>query len=104
MRATTNVVDDGNCSLIELFLIMVLIFNHIRIDEIAQIGAGVPAYVIGINVDFPELLDHFDLVGSVCFCARSGGGEIRRRIVVVMAIGRRKIDGGKGEGVSDLEG
>lgn len=84
---------------------MVLVFNHIRIDEIAQVGACVPAYVVGINVDFPELLDHFDLVGSVCFRARSGGGgEIRRRIVVVVAIGWRKIDSGKGEGVGDLEG
>lgn len=97
-------MDESNGSLVEFLLIMMLIFNHILIHEIAEIGAGVPAYVVGVHVDFSELLNHFDLVGSVCFCARSSGGEIRGRIVVVVAVGRGKVDVGKGEGVGDLEG
>lgn len=97
-------MDKGNGSLVELFLIMVLIFNHVQVDEITQIGACVPAYVVGIDVDFPEFLDHFDLVGSVYFCAWSGGGEIRGRIAIVVAVGWGKIDGGKGERVGDLKG
>lgn len=97
-------MNQGNSSLVELFLIMVLIFNHVGVDEVAQIGAGVPAHVVGIYIDFPELLDHFHLVGCVCFGAGSSGGEIRGGIVVVMAFGGWQIDGGKGEGVGDLEG
>lgn len=35
MRASTDVVDDGDCSFVQLFLVVELIFYHVQIDEVA---------------------------------------------------------------------
>ena len=95
---------DGDGSLVELFLVMILVLDHVQVDKVAQICAGVPANIVGIDIDLPELLDHFHLIGTVCLGSRSGSGQICRRVLVVMvAIGGRDFDGGERKRVCDLQ-
>ena len=83
---------------------MVLILDHVEVDEIAQIRAGIPADVVGVHVDLAKLFDHFHLICSINFGPRGGGCQVRRRVLVVMMIiGRGNVNGGKRERVRDLQ-
>lgn len=104
---------EGNGALIHLLLIMILILDHIDIDKIAHIRAGIPTHVIRVDVDFAQVADHVGLVGGVDLGARSRGCEVRGGVVVVgavgvvavvaAAVGVGEIAGGEGEGVGGLE-
>ncbi len=61
-------MDYSDCPLVHLFLIKVLIFDHVDIYEVPQICARVPSSIVRIHVDFPQLLDHLNLV----ICVRLG--------------------------------
>lgn len=104
LRGARDVVHEGDGALVELRLVKVLVLDHVEGDEVAEVGARVPAGVVGVDVDFAELADHVDLVGGVGFGARGGGGEVRGGVaVVVVAVGLGDFGGGEGEGVGDLE-
>lgn len=95
---------EGDGALVELRLVEVLVLDHVEGDEVPQVGARVPTCIVGVDVDFAELADHFNLVGGVGFGARGGGGQVRGGVaVVVVAVGLGDFDGGEGEGVGDLE-
>ena len=57
---------DGYCSLIEFFLVMVLVFDHVEVDKVAQVRTGVPPDVVGIDIDLTEFFNHFHLICAVC--------------------------------------
>lgn len=104
MRAAADVVDDGDCSLVEFFLVMVLVFDGVGIDKVAEVCTRVPAYVVGIDVDFTQLLDHLGLVGGIAFGARSSGCEVGGGVLaIVVAVGWGDLDGWKGKGVGHLQ-
>ena len=46
-------MDDCDGSLVEVFLVVILVFNCCHVDEISQIRTRVPAHIVGVNVDFP---------------------------------------------------
>lgn len=83
---------------------MILVLDHVEVDKVAQIRARVPANIVGIDIDLPELFDHFHLIGAICLGSRSGSGQICCRVLVVMvAIGGRDFDGGERKRVCDLQ-
>lgn len=51
LGASADVVDDGDCSFVQLFLVVILVFYHIQVDKIAQVCTGIPSHVVRINVD-----------------------------------------------------
>lgn len=97
-------MDYGDCSLIHLFLVKVLVLDHVDIYEIPQICARIPPGIICIHVDFSQLLDHLDLVtrirlGSRGSCRQICGGII----IIVMSICWGCLDRWKRKGVGDFE-
>ena len=48
--------------LIQIFLIVVLVLDEIRVDETAQVCAGIPPDIVGVDIDFSQHSDHFCLV------------------------------------------
>ena len=58
-------MNQSHCPLVQLLLIGILVFDHVDIDEVAQIGAGVPSSIISVHVDFSQLLDHFILICGI---------------------------------------
>lgn len=104
LRTAAHIVYNSDCSLIKLFLIMILILHHIQVDKVAQIRAGIPANVVGVDIDLTELFDHFHLIGTVGLGSWGGSSQIRRGVLVIMvAIGGRNFDGGERERVRDLQ-
>lgn len=97
-------MDESDCSFVEFFLVVILVFDHVEVDKIAQIGAGVPANVVGVHIDLPEFLDHLDLVCGVCLRARGCSGQVGCRVMVMVAVCGGKVDGWEGERVGHLEG
>lgn len=51
--------------LVHFFLIVVLVLDKVQVDEIAQVGACVPADIVGVNVDLTQMTNHLGLVGGV---------------------------------------
>lgn len=82
---------------------MVLVLDCGQIDEISQVGGGIPTDVVGVDVHFAQFADHFGLVGGVGFCAGSGCGDVLGGLRVVVGVAWRGVDGGEGKGVCDLE-
>ena len=98
-------MDKGDSAFVELLLILVLVLNEVEVDEVAEVGARIPASIVGIDVYFPEFTYHVRLIGDVRFGARGGSGDIRGGVVVVVtvSVGLWNFDCRKGEGVGDLE-
>ena len=46
-------MDDCDGPLVEVFLVVILVFNGGHVDKVPQIRTRVPAYIVGVNVDFP---------------------------------------------------
>lgn len=90
----------SNGTLVEILLIIVLILDRFPVDEVPEVGASIPANVIGVDVNFAELLDHFCLVRGVLFLSWSSGGWIG---AIVVAIRRWNFDVWKWEGIGDLK-
>ena len=102
LRTAANIVDESDGALVHLLLVEVLVLDHVHVDKVAHVGAGVPADVVGVDVDLPKHADHLSLVDSVGLCARSGGGRVGRGVVKVRLGGH--LDHGERERVGDLEG
>lgn len=65
LRAAADVVDESDGALVGLLLVEVLVLNGVEVDKVAHVGAQVAADVLGVDVDFAEVLDHLVLVGLV---------------------------------------
>ena len=92
-------MDEGD-GLLVVLLVVVLVLDEAHVDEVAHGGAGVPADIVGVDVDLLEVTDHLVLVDNVGLGAGSGGGE-GGGIGAVIAAG--DVDGGELEGVGDLD-
>src|SRR6266480_4441026 len=92
-------MNQGNSSLIQLFLIEELVFNGVLVDESAHARACVPSNIRRVDVDFSQHLDHFVLVTCVRFCAWSSSSEVSYFLMSI----RWNIDGRKRETVRDFE-
>lgn len=98
-------MNNGYRSLVELLLVVVLVFDRVLVDKVAQVRARIPTHVVRIHIHFAQLLDHLDLVGSVGLGTRGSGSEVRRSVlIVVMAVRRGDLDGRKRKGVCHLQG
>lgn len=77
---------------------MILILNHIEIDKVAQVRAGVPTDIVGVHIDLAELFDHFHLIYAVGFGPWGSRCQVCCRILVVMmVIGDGNVDSGERE-------
>ena len=65
LGASTDVIDDSDCSFVKFFLIVVLVFDCIEVDKIAQIGRSIPADIVCIDINLSQLLDHLILVCAI---------------------------------------
>lgn len=83
---------------------MILVLDHVQVDKVAQIRAGIPADVVGVDIDLTELFYHFHLICTVGLGSWGGSSQVCRRVLVVMvAIGGRNFDGGERKRVRDLQ-
>ena len=94
-------MDQGDCFLVQILLVVVLVLNETHVAKVAHICTCVPADALGVNVDLSQHLDHLCLIRSVRF----GSGRYRRRIDMLPIIMRflRYFDDRKGESIGYLE-
>lgn len=102
LSAAADIVNQRNCPLVQLLLVVKLVFNHVHVDEVAHVGAGVPSDVVGVNVDLADHANHLSLVGGVALGAGSSGGRVRGGVVEVRLGGH--LNNGERERVGELEG
>lgn len=102
LGAAADIVNEGDCALVQLALVVKLVLDHVHVDEVAHVGAGVPSDAVGISVDLAQHADHLCGVGSVCLGTRSGSGRVGSGVVKVRLGG--DFDDGEWEGVGDFEG
>ena len=60
-------MDQSHNLLIRLLLIEKLILDKAVVDEVAHIRARVPSHIVGIYINFSQILDHFIRVRYICF-------------------------------------
>lgn len=94
-------MDEGDGALIVLLLVEELVLDSVEVDEVAHAGAGVPADVLGVDIDLAQELDHLVLVGDVGLGTRGGGSNA---LLAVMGAINGSIDGREREAVGDLQG
>ena len=94
-------MDQRYGSLVHLFLVEVLVLDEIRVDEVAQIGAGVPSNVISVDAHLFLHPDHLCLVCCVGLCS---WGCCRRVevLLLVLCLGGQ-VNYGERETVCDFE-
>lgn len=80
---------------------VVLILDEVGIDKVAQVGAGVPSHIVGINSHLFLHSDHFTLVCGVGFGARCCSSRVKV-LLIVLSLGR-DIDDWEREAVCDFE-
>lgn len=102
LGTAADIVDKGDCPLVQLLLVEKLVLDHIHVDEVAHVGAGVPSDTVGIDINLADHANHLCLVGSVGLDAGSRGSGVRGGIVEVRLGGQ--LNDGEREGVGDLEG
>lgn len=102
LGTAANVVDKGDCPLVQFLLVEKLVLDHVHVDEVAHVGAGVPADAVSVDVDLAHHTDHLCLVGGVGLDAGSRGSGVRGGVIEVRLGGQ--LDHGEGERVGDLEG
>jgi hypothetical protein len=108
LRAPAHVVDEGNCPLVELVLVVELVLDGVEVDEVAHARARVPAHVVGVHVHFPEELNHLVPVCDVLFGTGSASGEVGGLVVLVVVVAVTGVDVrnsglGEGERVRDFK-
>ena len=104
-------MDEGDCALVQLLLVKVLVLDGVEVDKVAHVGAQVPADVLGVHVDLPQELEHFTLVCVVglgsgrCSClVLAVVVVVIVVVVVVVVVCRGRIRGvWERERVCDLE-
>lgn len=96
-------MNQGHCPLIQILLIEILVFDHVEVHEVAQVCASVPSGIIGVHVDFSQLLDHLVLVCGICLRSRGGCSKIRSRIIIMVAVCWGGFDSRKWERVGDFK-
>ena len=96
-------MDQRNSLLIQVFLVMVLVLDEVHVDEVSQVGTGIPADIVGVDIDFAQVSDHIGLVGGAGLVARSGSGTIEVLLLFILGLGWQ-IDDREIEAVGDFEG
>lgn len=102
LSAAGNIMHQSDCPLVQLLLVEKLVLDHVHVDKVAHVGAGVPASVVGIDIDLTKHPNHLSLVGDV----RLGAGGSGRRVgggVIEVRLGGH-LNNGEREGVGDLKG
>lgn len=102
LGAAADIVNQCDCALIQLALVVKLVLDHVHVDEVAHVGAGVPSDAVGISVDLAQHANHLCGVRGVCLSTRSGSGGVGSGVVKVRLGGN--FDDGEWESVGDLEG
>lgn len=102
LGTAADIVNEGDCALVQLALVVKLVLDHVHVDEVAHVGAGVPSNAVGISVDLAQHADHLCRVRGVCLGARSSSGRVGSGVVKVRLGG--DFDDGEWESVGDLEG
>lgn len=101
LGAPADIVDERDCLLVGCILVEVLILDGLEVDKVAHAGAGVPADVVGVHVDFAQKLDHLVAVCDVLLSAGSRSSSVAGRVALAIAGGGGRL--GEGERVGDLE-
>lgn len=96
-------MDYSNHSFIQIFLVIVLIFNHIERHKVSHIGTGVPANIVCVYVDLSKISNHLVLVYGIDLSSWSSGSKIRCRVAVMMTVRAGNVCGGEGKGVGNLK-
>ena len=65
LGTTADIVHQCNCPLVHLLLVEKLVLDHVHVDKVAHVGAGVPPDAVRVNVDLSHHSDHFGLVGNI---------------------------------------
>jgi hypothetical protein len=91
LRAPAHVVNQGDCPLVELVLVVELVLDGVQVDEVAHARARVPADVVCVHVHFPEELDHLVAICDVLLGARSSSGEVGSLVVLVVVVAVARI-------------
>jgi len=91
--------------LVLLLLVVELVLHEVRIHKVAHARADIPAHTLRVDVDLPQVLDHFVLVGDIALGARRCGSQTRGigLVVGVLLRGRLCCGDRKLEAVGDLE-
>lgn len=84
-----------------LALVVILVLDEAEVDEVAHGGAGVPADIVGVNVNLLEVSYHLVLVVDIGLCARGGSGQTGS--IVLVGIGASDIDSREREGVCNFK-
>jgi hypothetical protein len=101
LGAAANIVNKGDCPLVHLLLVEVLVLDHVHVDPVTHVGAGVPANVVRIDVDLTNHADHLSLVNTICLGAGRRGSRVGSGIIGVRLDGG--LDNGERERVCNFE-
>ncbi len=82
---------DESDGLLVLALVVELVLDEAKVDEVAHGRTCVPAHVVRIDVDLLQVPDHVVLVDDIGLRAGGRGGKTRR--IVLVAVGVGDIDG-----------
>lgn len=89
----------GDCPLIQLFLVEELVLDSVEVHERAHARAGVPTDVGCVDIDFSEHLNHFILVAGIRFRSRCGCSKIAYFLMAIL----RDIHSREREAIRDLK-
>lgn len=97
-----HIVHQSDCPLVQFLLVEKLVLDHVHVDEVAHVGAGVPSGVVGIDIDLAKHPDHLSLVSGVGLGAGGSGGRVGSGVIEVRLGGH--LDNGERESIGDLKG
>lgn len=96
-----HVVNQRDCLLVELILVVELVLDGVQVDEVAHACARVPANVVRVHVHLPEELDHLVAVCNVLLRAGSRCGKVCGTVVLPICLSRRDLR--EGERICDFQ-
>lgn len=99
LRRSADIMNQRD-DIVVFTLIVILILNEAKIDKVAHGGAGVPADVVGVDIDFFEMPDHLALVVNVGLGTRGCGSQARS--IILMSVGTCDVDSRERESIGDF--
>ncbi len=91
----------GNGSLIEIFLVVVLVFDEVAVAKVAHVRTGIPTNTLCVYVDLSQHPDHLRLISSIRFRAGCGRGGVDVLAFIMCLVWY--FDDGEWESVGDFE-